>query len=326
MPSLDEILDKEDIVLIDTNILQRDDSHSFGEEIYSILDFSEFDTEKLDLLLASFRHGLSVMQLPNVRTIGNVADEIRDFSVVLGNKLSYVHVDKKNTRKYSRKQVRTIRINESKMNAARINEEKLRELQDLVYQLSLTAGSRDIYSENTFHIDSKCSDILLEITKQIDRAIELKPSKPRYHPNKVLDSSRRTDTDERLVVALYCLALYPKKHATLVSGDTDFVRLLGVLPKVMGAYEFMPYNARFRESLQDNPFKFYLREQCNGEFTLPFEDDDKIVFDDSFVIRTISNDENNEFKAQILGLWKDFFTRHRDYTEEQRAQHGHIKI
>jgi len=326
MPSLNEILDKEEFVLIDTNAIEGDYSHSFGEEIYSLLDFSEFDTEKLDLLLSSFRHGLSVMQLPNVRTIESVADEIRDFSVVLGNKLSYVHVDKKSTRKYSRKQVRAVRINESKMKAARVNEAKLKELQDLMYQLSLAAGSKDVYSQNEFCIDSECSDILLEITKRIDMAIKLKPSKPRYHPNKVLDSSRRTDTDERLVVALYSLALYPKKHASLVSGDTDFVRLLGVLPRLMGAYEFMPYNARFRESLVDNPFKFYLHEQDKGEFTLRFGDEDKVVFDDAFVIRTMSCDENNEFKAQILGLWKDFFTRHREYMSEQRAQYGHIKI
>lgn len=326
MPSLSEILDKEEIVLLDTNILEGESPHHFGEDIYPIYDFSGFDTERLDFMLASFSQALSVMQLPSVRTIQSVADEIRDFSVVLGNKLNYLPTNKKSTRTYSRKQVRKIRINEAKMRAARVNESKLEDLQDLVYRLSLAAGSRDIYFPNEFRIDLKCSDILLEIVKRIDKVIELKPSKPRYHTNKILDSSRRTDTDERLVAALYCLALYPKKHASLASGDTDFVRLLGVLPKLMGAYEFMPYNARFRESLEDHPFKFYLYEKDKREFTLPFGDDDKVIFDDTFVIRTVSCDENNEFKAQILGLWTDFFARHREYMEEQRAQYEHIKI
>jgi hypothetical protein len=304
MPSLNEIIANEEIVLVDSNIVEGTCEHSFCEYMYDSKDFSEINNGMIDDVLATFKCSLGLLNRDNVWTIEEVANEIKTFSEILGNKLSYISDAGTNKPTWMKSKGKfEPRKKIDVRNNVRSN---LTDLQDTAYEASRMLKLRNLYDNNRLGIDLRGRDILLTMAKEISSSIGLKPLKYRkLNKNKQIDRSNMSDTDERLVTALYCLSLYSGKRASLVSADTDFVRLLGVLPRIMGADEFLPYNSDFKEALNYNPFKFYLQNQDTKLYELSI-DSSKVQYNIEFEIHNLPNRKVKEIKMHILDLWNEF--------------------
>jgi hypothetical protein len=302
MPSLNEIIADEEIVLVDSNVIEGHDHYSFYKDLYGTKDYSQVNNSMLSDKLANMKVSLPSILYDNVFTIKEVADELRIFAELLGKKLSYLSDagTSKLTWMKSKGRIEPRKKLEARSNARN----NMVELQKSVYEVSKFLQARDIYNEKKFRIDKRQSDILLAMVKTLTDTIGLKPKKIATYKNAQIDKSVTSDTDERLVAALFCLSMYSGRRAGFVTGDTDFVRLLGVLPRLMGADELMPCNNSFKEALEYNPFKFYLYKPESHEYELLI-DSSKIQYETEFRINRHSGQESENMKQQIIKMWTE---------------------
>jgi hypothetical protein len=306
MPNLNEIIANEEIVLIDSNVIEGYDHHSFYTDMYTAKDFSEINNGMLGDKLASVKTSLHSIMHDNVFTIKEVADELKALVEILGNKLSYISDAGINKPIWMKSKGR---FEPRKKIEVRNNvRNNMIELQNVVYEAYSIARAKDIYDGNRVSIDIRCKDILLKMMKEIGSVIRLKPRKIEIYKNKQIDKSKISDTDEKLAVAVYHLSMFSGKRISFVSGDTDFVGLLCMLPQEIGSYEFT-CNDDFREALTYNPFKFWLYNDEHHRFELRL-DSAKISYDNLFELPGVPDFKLNKVKQNILKLWNDFYVYH----------------
>ena len=105
------------------------------------------------------------------------------------------------------------------------------------------------------------------------------------------------------MISLFLRAMYSIENPVLVSKDFDFLRLLGVTPRIIGSDEFIPYNNFFRERIKENPYKLYIKFPEKEKFKEILFD---FKFEKYFHIDGVSEEKNNKLKEIMTGFWKDF--------------------
>ena len=289
--SLEEILNN-NTTFIDSSIINPG---STIKKIYEATSFNNLDSSLIISERNKIIGSIEIIKNQKVKVIPQVVEEIKEYQRILGDKISYIsHLDR--GRFYRNKNKRHISkwfIKNNKNNS--INKKLLGDLQQdayLLYQLC---------SRKKFEISDKKFELLLEMIKLLDNKIGLKKDISYvYGDHNIPDTS--SDTDERLVASLYWNSLYSNNSASLLTTDTDFIRLLGVTPTLLGSYQFFPYNEYFRNRLSKNPFKLYIF--TNNEYSEktfhPFN------FNHDFLIYKIPKNENSEVRERISFLWKEF--------------------
>ncbi len=294
MTTLTEILNSNEQVLIDGSVKN---SGSCLRQCFGTKFFGELDTRPLGRECEELEQFRDVLKHPHARTIPQVTKELKTYFKKANERILYLH-----QRDVWRGKRRTAHKHPSpEPNQSKRLLENLRDLTSSIYHLS---------REKELKIQDLGYDVLTEMVMLIDRNIGLKKEtrgtytngSARYRVNTFIPPNPNSDTDERLVSALYWLCMDSKNPPALLTGDTDFIRLLSITPVLMSADNFLPYNEYFMDSLQRNPFQLYLtrREEVKKipiALPNPFPD---------FTIYNISPEQSKKVEAKMLALWKQF--------------------
>lgn len=293
--SLKEILDTHEEVILDTSTQQIKRDCSFFSHIYDINNFFSLDKNYLENKISETNNFLESLDHPSARTIPEITNEILNYAEKLRKKLSYL-----STR--SRKDC-------SKNDAENKNEESCKEeLFRLLYEKNYNCYC---YSrEKEIRVNNSKYNSLVEIVISIEKVLHLKRDIG-YEKGEVdIDRSHKSDTDEKIVATLLYNSMFSEKSPVLASKDSDFLSLLGAIPKIIGADDFLPYNELFRKQIIKNPFKLYKAKVGYGEkdysaffgsIYIDFVPD----FITEFKIRKKSLDGLVELREKILNLWKN---------------------
>lgn len=275
--NLDDVFKSGGVVLIDGSLRSAQRGEDLGRQIYGSSSYSGLNKEALSRSRECVSKMIRAFQYPNAFTIPEVVGELADFERILSSKLSFLRT--KQQRKFEHK-------NEA-------SEQELAELQEKVFAL------RSIAKRKTIAIPDARYILLLDMVRTLDKAIELK--KVGWRDTKYQKEIRDSNTDESLVATLYYQAMFSGESASLLSADTDFIRLLGVTPRLMGSSVFHPYNQAFRSA---NPWRLYHCE--NGEIQDSVRSVD-LSPSIEFKIFNRSDEENEEVFRDIMLDWQLFY-------------------
>jgi hypothetical protein len=176
-------------------------------------------------------------------------------------------------------------------------------LQKAAYETRMLAKSKEIERMPGFEYSRDSNyKTLLEMTQLLSKEIGLKRDAGYLFGEHERDESYNSDTDEKLVAMLYRLSL-AGKNSCLLAEDVDFIRLLGVITRMIGSDYFLPHNAEFREKIAQNPFRFYLKSISQKCYLLKI-DSSKIRYSEDFNVRTAPQKRNTSIREQIAQLWK----------------------
>jgi hypothetical protein len=296
MPTLLEILDLNNIVLVDSSIRNVPNT-DFSWDIYDTRSFSALDKHPLIEELISSQVFVDILAHPNSRTIPSVTQETKEYLEIvtqklkcfLGYKLSHSLYGTK--RKSAFKRYEKLEDGASKKSLF----EELHKSSFKAYQLS---------KSKELKFNSSSYDSLLEIIKLLSRELNLKFDTSLFHFKPPKDPYER-DTDEKMISALYWMSMHLDKSVASVSNDRDFNKLLACF-RVLGAREFSPYNDLFVESIRKNPPKLYLREP------LQYRSNIDTYFHEVLLDLESVNGTNGkvpikrDLQKRIHSLWKDF--------------------
>lgn len=282
MLSLSEVLESDGVLLLDGSLQNHGRMQHFCWEIYESEDTKQISSESMASAERGIEYLIAIFEHSNTRTIKEAIDEIRKLHVIIGDKIKYVSKNKSSSKK----------------------DYELKNLQQRAFDLWRIARQKEL-NKNQFGINPRAYGLLLEMVKRINKAIKLKKDTSFMYGQRDRDVSEQIDTDERLVASLYCLCLYHDKNPAILSSDTDFIRLLGVTPKIMGSDVFLPYNQEFRQAIQQNPFRLYFKQVGEENYEMSV-DSSEISFSSGFIINSASKERNELIKNEILELWKQF--------------------
>ncbi|MBI2629178.1 hypothetical protein HYW74_03775 [Candidatus Pacearchaeota archaeon] len=162
--------------------------------------------------------------------------------------------------------------------------------------LDLSKQFSDKLSEHLFETDDPRYTALCEMIYLLNEVFHLKKREDnRFGEHKIHES----DTDERIVAALYYYSMFGDHNPAFITGDTDFIGLLSVSSEILRNNVFYPHNIHFNESLYYNPFKFYFDDGKDIKLRLNSKEANT---DHNFIIK------NKKFKNHLLTLWERFST------------------
>lgn len=291
--SLEEIFEINDRIIWDGSAHQ---THGiFLRHVYDIDDLNRINKELLVTNIGHVQDLIDIIERPKISIIPEVIDELRRVPVILGEKLAYYTNSQrefgnaKRSRKHSKS--RDFRANQRRNE----NEELMKELQESYY------GACELSKLRRLEISDPRYNLLVDMVKQIERSIRLKvDNKEKYNPNKKKSTSI-SDVDEKITAALYWSCLFTDQKSSILTSDSDFVRLLGISSRLIGSDELLPYNESFRDGLIRNPFRLYLCHEGAYE-ELMFDQD----FESEFVIRSRTMKYSDMVKGEILYLLEQF--------------------
>lgn len=280
MIKLAEILEREKSILVDTSI--KSENNDFFREIYDAKNFSELNRDALKNEISFYQKFMELLTNPKVCTIDSITDEIGTIKKMLSNKITslapgYVHFKKKQTiikNRNERKRELIVNLQDITYNLWRISKQKQLKIKDENYAL------------------------LLDMVKLIERRVHLKKDCAYENGFCHHDKSHESDTDERIVAALYYNKLFSVNDTCLLSCDTDFLYLLGICTKFIGSKDLLPHNSEFRDALYKNPIRLYTKSH-GGDFDLRYFRPD---VDENFEIRNLTKSEDLEMKKEIISM------------------------
>lgn len=263
MVTLQEILSsKESIILIDTSIRSGSiDERGVGWDIYDAQTYVELNHGDLIRGGENIRFLTLILEHPNTATIPKITQEIKNLEQVLSNKIKFLNENHRNRQGYHANKGRRFRKQKERSASS---ESLLKELQQRTYCLYRLSERKELtFEESTYQP-------LLEMIKLIDEAIGLKQDTHLLYHERDKPEIHDSDTDEKLTAALFYLSMFSDKPPILLTRDGDMVRLVGVIPRLIGADNFLPENKRFREAvIFRNPFRLYYLEEA--DFNLAIE-------------------------------------------------------
>jgi hypothetical protein len=133
--------------------------------------------------------------------------------------------------------------------------------------------------------------------------MNLKRDSAYEHLERDHDTSKESDTDEKLLAMLFYCSMFSDKRPILISKDSDFKSLLRVIPGLMGAKEFAPDNSLFELALRRNPFDYYHREE-EGNLK-KFISGSEVTFHNNFDAEE-DYSKNEKLGEKIRILWRNF--------------------
>lgn len=292
MFTIEQILDAENsIVLVDSTI---QGGHSVCRAMYNAVSYSQIDCSEIKTAQEDLEEAILVFSNKNTKTIPEVTREMGEFDRILGTKIGFLSKIKRNNREQ-----RKYRKRKKYEDTAEKTEKVLKALQNQVYKLCQIARNAEL------RIHSPQYDCLIDMTKLIETALNLKKDTAYIYGEHEMEDTHSSDTDERVTATLFWLSMFSEQKPILITGDTDFVSLLGVIPRIIGAGSLLPYNREFREALLENPFKVYIENYETKEYSLKV-DSSELRYNPEFELRNLSGEKNKKLEEEIKDLWVQF--------------------
>lgn len=283
--SLEEIFAEGNIILVDGSITGK--GHGICKEIYKAKRYSHINSGIIADALFGISHLHEILSRQNAFTLEKVSDEIEYLVRYLGEKRAYLDKKDKRSIKY---------YQESSQ------KESLKNLHNESFRTLKLARSKNI--RKAFLIDNEKCGKLVEMIKMLDMAIGLKKDVSyEVYGEHDSDRSHDKDTDEWLVATSFFLSMYTDKKPVLVTSDTDFPRIMGVIPKLIGSTRFLPFNSRFTEALKENPVRLYFRDEKGYKSSINTRELDYCF---NPIVNNVSPNENQIIMTKIDKLWQEF--------------------
>lgn len=289
---LDYILESNDLLLMDTS---AQDTH-FLRDSYGIRKIEDINLDLLNYENGNILKFINLLNDSKLGTIQEVIDEIKIYVEKLGYKISWITKYKEDHRKFLGNQ--RIKIDRKYVN------HKKKDHYDLIDLLR-------IYHENVYKFYSICKNKKIEIKNKnyelfvqmfeiIDNAINLKKDTAYIYGQEA--NNKNNHTDEKLCSALIWNSLFSNNRTGILTKDTDFIRLLGVVPKIIGSDEFLPCNQYFRKRIKSNNPHLYIlyNDKLCNEISLDYK------FENTVEIKNNRDGDNKKLKTQIEAIWKEF--------------------
>jgi len=277
-----------DVLLVDSssrNIFPGATS-SFGDDIYNCRTFCDISHSLVQKELERISSLLGLLNMPNARTIPQVTCEIREYERVVSDKLSFCS---RNTFGFIQGRSRTRDISERTRAA-------LLDLQSMAYQTRRLSEAKE--SERHVRVDKICYDALAEMIYSLDAAIGLSKDTAYVYGKGDFDK-KPAETDARMVAMAYLFSMYGKAKTAIATADTDFVRIMGVVPRLMGSHDFLPANQDFLDMVKSNyPVLYFFDEE--GCKKIVFEN----LLSEGFHVNNVNGAENSLIKERIRVLWE----------------------
>lgn len=291
--TLEEILDVLPCVLFDTSVSNHQGikllAHSYDKFLFSSLDKNVILEE-----ISSLDDLRKITSSQNTFTTEEVINEFWKYVCYIGEKIAFLsHSEKIFSKPTSYNH--GLRRRNKVYSKCLENRKLLSQLQSESYNLFLRC------KERVLKIEDKRYPLLIEMIQLIDKSKELKrDTSYKYGMRNAPNTS--SDTDEKLLAALYLQILNNEEDVVILTQDTDFYRLTGACSKLLGSSIFLPYNEQFREMIRK--FPPLIAKPYNEGYEADIFDD--IYFKDNFIINGIPSQINESVKQKIFDLWKKF--------------------
>lgn len=289
--TLEYILESNDLLLVDTS---AQDTH-FLRESYGVRNLEDINLDLLNYENGNVLSFINLLNRSKITTIENVVDEIRIYVDKLGYKISWMAKLKEDDRKILNDQ--SYRIDRRYINHKKINKKDvigfLRKYHENLYRLY------KLYKNKKIEIKDRNYDSFIDMFKVLDHEIYLKKDTSYVYGQEA--NNNNNYTDEKLCSALIWNSMFSDNRTGILTRDTDFIRLLGVVPRIIGSSEFLPYNKHFRDRIKsNNPCLYFIEENGYKEMKLDHE------FQDNIKINCINRFDEKDVKDKIKNLWKQF--------------------
>ncbi|MBS3080059.1 hypothetical protein J4221_01185 [Candidatus Pacearchaeota archaeon] len=288
--NLEEILENFQCVLFDTSI----GASNFMRYLQSKSSFSSIDKERILEEIRVLEDTRKLTSARNVLTIEEVVNEFCKFVELIGRNIAFLSNSERTDFKGFRDLYFQRRFD--KIYSKSIENKRL------LYQLQIDAY--DLYKKckrRILKIEDDRYPILIEMIQLLDKSIELKRD-TNYREGTRESPNTSSDTDEKLLAALYSQIINNEDDAILLTRDTDFYRLTGVCSRLFVSPDFLPYNEQFRERIKK--FPPLIATPKEKEYGVEIFDD--LYFDDYFLIKNISYRMSESIKCKLTDLWRKF--------------------
>ena len=300
MARLGKILNSGRIVFADKSALRRTNPRNLGWVIYEASDFCELDCDELEQEIEETRQFIELLGHPNIRTTPGITGHTRFFEGVIDEKIGFA-----SERESKRGKYRKSRKNEK---GARQKDLILR-LQEVVYRARLMC--RDKEFQRHMDVNEEIYEKLARMLTLISKTAKLKKDAAFNFGQRRRDISQETDVPERVVAALYYASMFSPHSPALLTGNTNYVRIMGVIQRLLSADEFFPDNQEFREALEhQNPAKLYVRRKIIPGYNLPIDTSRlREPVPGLFEITNVSPERSNQLR-NIIGRELHSFAKH----------------
>ena len=300
MVSIEKILNSKEFVLVDTCMHHLPTTKSdFCVDLFTVSCYESLELDKIQDQIEAYKEFIKMISHPSAVQIPEVTEELRKYSEIIGVKLGYL------SEKYSKNHKNTYsrslsypkrRTHKKNKRISQWNTERKKELEEL-QKLSFSAYklSKSKYPD---FIENPRYNILVKMVKEISFTLNLKGCDFLKY-----DGSEKnpylSDTDEKITAAIFMAAITGIRNPAVLTNDSDLLYLLGVIPKIIGAYDFSG-NESFREAIIHNPYQLYLPNYGkNKEYKPALTDLEKgLIFNTEFNIHG-----KKEVRERIQELW-----------------------
>jgi uncharacterized protein (UPF0303 family) len=294
MARLSKILNSGRIVFADKSALRRTNPRNLGWVIYEASDFCELDCDELEQEIEETRQFIELLGHPNIRTTPGITGHTRFFEGVIDEKIGFA-----SERESKRGKYRKSRKNEK---GARQKDLILR-LQEVVYKARLMC--RDKEFQRHMDVDKETYEQLAGMVFLVSRLARLKRDTAYKFGQRREDMSQKTDVPERVVASLYYLSMFSPHSPALLTGNTNYVRIMGIIQGLLSADEFFPDNQEFREALErQNPVKLYMRRKRREGYSLALNTSKlREPVPGLFEVKNMTPERNRELRDAIGRAW-----------------------
>ncbi|MDP2925771.1 MAG: hypothetical protein Q8N99_05355 [Nanoarchaeota archaeon] len=282
---LEAITEHSGLVLVDTDLQSR--GRCIQKEIYNMGSFDEIDSRGLLKNIGYLKTFIKILNIPNVRTVPEVAEELLKFAFILGEKLVFLTQKENELRSCSsanlpKKKASEVSRHRALYNKSELNSGLLNRLQGLAYTLS------QISRQNQLEFDNPHYSGFFNIMKDTAKLLGIEAS----------------DTDIHLAATLYWTTMFSSESNSLISNDHHIFELYQYLPIFLSGDIFSPFNTRFNDHLYSNPPHIFKRKPTGFE-EIPTLD----MLEHKYRISTLTLDKKGVIRAinSSKEFWKTFY-------------------
>lgn len=311
--SLERALRENDILLVDGSARALRNHNGDDTTYASFGNFALIPMPNLQERVTEFCTFGAIIGSPCARTIPQVAEEVDTFlhGIISG----YNKLDQSDSFRSNKEALMDILNGTDEELKKRLGTKELFNLASSKNRQNYSVLIRRVRScvgllrRKSIRISDPTYESFVEMIKLVDRHSGIKKSTrkkmqfPDYDPLKV----DLPDTDERLVATAYWISILSDKKVGVIAKDNDFFGLFTVIPKVLGAGDFMHYNDLFRRKLHTNYIRFYyMQDESVCEKMSTYD----VHTPKDFALFRASEEAARDVKRQISGFWREFFEYH----------------
>ncbi len=292
MVNLKEILDTHEQVILDGSVESAPHGDSFMDANFDIRNYFNIDRDSLKRAISRIQKFSDHLNHPNSRTTPEITEEIRTYAEKLGEKRTYLSLVPRNINH---------KMRQTAIERASSTEKLFANFQEIVF------NSYQVSKKKELKINDRKYEFLTDMVISLEKIIKTKKDWKYEHGFRDRDRSHDSNADEKIVSTLLYQSIFSEKTPVLATKDRDFIKLLGIIPGIIGSDEFMPYNSLFRKRITENPFKLYFAKAGdNHDDFSRYLNSLYLKFAPEFSIDQKSEEENKEIKGHISKLWVQF--------------------